>query len=94
MHERLMQLRDKVAGRHRIILGSSSAGMDVPLKIDEDMFFEGKFDTESLMIVLTKRVLEPVGYDYSRIRICYTSRKPIQVQQIDVAETDDVGQES
>lgn len=94
MHERLMRLRDKVAGRQRIILGSSAAGMDVPLKIDEDLFFEGKFDTESLMIVLTKRVLEPVGYDYSRIRIRYTSRKPMQEQQIDMVENADAEQES
>lgn len=94
MHERLLQLRDKVAGRQRIILGSSAAGMDVPLKIDEDMYFEGKFDTEALLIMLTKRVLEPVGYDYTRIRIRYTSRKPMQERQIDMAETDEVEQES
>lgn len=36
MHERLMQLSGKVAGRQRIILGKSAEEMDVPLKIDED----------------------------------------------------------
>lgn len=94
MHERLMQLRDKVAGKQRIILGSSATGMDVPLKIDEDMYFEGKFDTEALLIMLTKKVLEPVGYDYTRIKIRYTSRKPMQERQIDMAENDEVEQES
>ena len=74
MHERLMQLRDKAVGRQRIILGSSVAGMDVPLKIDEGLYFEGKFDTEALLIMLTKKVLEPVGYDYSRIIIQYKDR--------------------
>lgn len=65
MHERLMQLRDKAAGRQRIILGSSAERMDVPLKIDEGLYFEGKFDTEALLTMSTKKVLEPVGYDYN-----------------------------
>ena len=94
MHERLMQLRDKAAGRQRIILGSSVAGMDVPLKIDEGLYFEGKFDTEALLIMLTKKVLEPVGYDYSQIVIQYTSRKSVQEQQIEMVENDDVEQAS
>ncbi len=66
-HEDLMKIRDKVAGRDRIILGSDAEQMDVPLQIDEKLFFEGKFDTESLLRVLCNRVLDVVGYDYRGI---------------------------
>ena len=76
MHERLMQLSGKVAGRQRIIIGKSAEEMDVPLKIDEGMYFEGKFDTEALLTMMTKKVLEPIGYDYSQIIIQYADRVP------------------
>ena len=61
----------KVAGRQRIILGKSAEEMNVPLKIDEEIYFEGKFDTEALLTMMIKKVLEPVGYDYSQIIIQY-----------------------
>ena len=66
---RLMAIRGKVMGRQRVILGASPEGMDAPLEIGQDLFMEGKFDTGSLLYVLTKRVLEPAGYDYGRISI-------------------------
>ena len=50
--------------------------MDVPLKIDEGLYFEGKFDTEALLTMMEKKVLEPVGYDFSGIVIRYTEKKP------------------
>jgi len=51
--------------------------MDVPLKVDDDIYFEGKFDTESLLKVLTERVLRPAGYDYRFITITATDpRQP------------------
>lgn len=71
MHERLMQLSGKVAGRQRIILGHTPEGMDVPLQIDEQLYFEAKFDTETLIKILTEKVLKVVGYDYSQIKISY-----------------------
>ncbi len=49
MHERLMQLRGKVFGRQRTILGKDPEGMDVPIQIDKDLYFEAKFDTEALL---------------------------------------------
>ncbi len=48
--------------------------MDVPLKIDEGLYFEGKFDTEALLTIMIKKVLKPIGYDYSQIIIQYTNR--------------------
>ena len=76
-HERLMQLSGKVAGRQRILLGKSAEEMDVPIKIDEELYFEAKFDTEALLTMMTKKVLEPIGYDYSQIIIQYTNRVPM-----------------
>ena len=38
---------EKVAGRWRTILGSSPEEMDVPLKVDEELYFEEEFDTRS-----------------------------------------------
>ena len=83
MHERLMQLSGKVAGRQRIILGKSAEELDVPIKIDEGLYFEAKFDTEALLTMMTKKVLEPIGYDYSQIVIQYTNRGPMMLETIE-----------
>ena len=77
MHGRLLEMSGKVFGRDRVILGGDAGQMDVPLKIDDDLYMEGKFDTESLLYVLTERVLRPAGYDYSGIRIEYSERQPV-----------------
>lgn len=77
MHESLMQLRGKVAGRQRVILGKYEEQMDVPIKIDEELYFEGKFDIEVLLTMMTKKVLEPIGFDYSHIIIQYAERVPV-----------------
>ena len=79
MHERLMDLREKVHGRDRVILGATPV-MDVPIKIDEDLYFESKYDTETLIHVLTERLLRPIGYDFSGIDIQYLT--PDQVQNL------------
>ena len=67
--ERLMDIRGKVMGRQRTILANSPKGMDAPLEIGPELFMEGKFDTESLLYALTKRVLDPVAYHYGGISI-------------------------
>lgn len=66
MHESLMQLRGKITGRQRVILGQFAEEMDVPIRIDEDLYFEGKFDTGVLLTMMAKKVLEPIGYDITR----------------------------
>ena len=68
-HEKLLSLRNRIWGRNRVILSDKNIGMDIPLKIDDDLYFEAKFDTQSLLKVLKNRVLDVVGYDYSKIRI-------------------------
>ena len=43
--------------------------MDAPIKVCDGLFFETKYDTETLLNVLMTRVLDVVGYDYSSIKI-------------------------
>lgn len=70
-HEKLMAARNRVFGRQRTILADSENGMQVPLKISDGLYFEAKFDTETLLTVLRDRVLRYAGYDYSRVEIRY-----------------------
>ena len=77
--------------------------MDAPLKIDEELYFETKFDTEALISMMMKKVLEYVGYDYSGIVIQYTAREPLIIgshlitqheDMEELSETDNIGQDS
>ena len=79
IHERFMEMCGKVAGRWRTILGSSPEEMDVPIKVDEELYFEGKFDTEAMLNMLEKKVLEPAGVDYSSIKI--EERSPVIMKE-------------
>lgn len=69
MAAKLEDLSGKVFGRDRIILGKTEEGMDAPLKIHDHIYLEAKFDTESLLKVITNRIFDPIGYDYSGIRL-------------------------
>lgn len=66
-HDRMMQLRERVPGRLRSLLSKSPEGMSVPLMIDENLYLEGKLDTEYLIKTVRDQILDPVGYDYDRI---------------------------
>lgn len=70
-HETLMRLCGLINGNFRAILSSTPEKMDVPLQIDEGLFLESKFDTEALLNVLTKKILDVVGYDYRDITVEY-----------------------
>ena len=83
IHERFMEICGKVAGRWRTILGSSPEEMDVPIKVDEELYFEGKFDTEAMLNMLEKKVLEPAGVDYSSIKIRYMAKVQEAAKNID-----------
>ena len=83
IHERFMEMCGKVAGHWRTILGSSPEEMDVPLKVDEELYFEGKFDTEAMLNMLEKKVLEPAGVDYSSIKIRYMAKVQEAAKNID-----------
>jgi len=68
-HERLMYLRNKVAGKVRKFLSDIPNGMSSPLKIDEDMYGETHYGSETLMHILVNHILAPAHFDYSNISI-------------------------
>lgn len=68
-HMALINLRGKVSGRERVLLSNNDKNMRSPLKIDRGLYMETHYDTETLLRILTTRILDPVEYDYSRISI-------------------------
>ena len=64
-----MSMRGWIMGRQRTFLAANPDGMDVPLEIRPGLFMEGKFDTEALLYTLTKRIFDPVGYNYRGISV-------------------------
>ena len=59
----MLSLRGRIFGKSLIILADSPERMDSPIHFGEELFFESKFDTESLLHMLVDRVLQPCGYD-------------------------------
>jgi hypothetical protein len=68
-HENLLYLRDKVSGKIRVFLSASPVGMTYPVKIDEDMYGETHYGSETLMHIMCKRILDPARFDYSHIYV-------------------------
>jgi len=65
----LMNLRGRILGSRRILLANSGEGMHSPIKIDENLYVETNYDTETNIRILTQRILDVIGYDYSAISI-------------------------
>lgn len=74
-HQKLMFLRSRVNGNFRAILSSGPERLDVPLKIDEDLYLESKFDTGALLHVLKEKILKVVDYDCQGVTIKYRPRQ-------------------
>ncbi|MCL2055554.1 MAG: hypothetical protein FWG90_14140 [Oscillospiraceae bacterium] len=68
-HVELMNLRGKIAGRERVILAKTDKGMRSPLVVDENLYLETHYDTETLLRTLMTRVLDVVRYNYNDIII-------------------------
>ncbi len=51
------------------MLGSETGKMRSPVKIKEALFVETHYDAETLLRILTTRILDEVDYDYSNIQI-------------------------
>ncbi len=68
-HEQLEYLCGKAYGKQRVLLDEKPDRLQVPLQVGEKIYLEAKFDTESLLRVLTERILYAVGYDYGDIQI-------------------------
>jgi len=75
-HVELMNLRGKIAGRERVILSKTDDKMRSPLKIDENLYLETHYDTETLLRTTITRILDVVRYNYHDI-IITTLRKNI-----------------
>lgn len=86
-HERLMELRGNIAGRQRTILADSPEGMHRPLRIDQGLYMESYFDTESLLYVLTDRILDAACRDCGDIRIRY---RPEQKRSLPMMPADGI----
>ena len=66
INERFMEMCGKVAGRWRTILGSSPKEMDVPIKVDEELYFEGKTRGN---VLLRKRQYEIAAEESESLKI-------------------------
>nr|WP_325204472.1 hypothetical protein [uncultured Oscillibacter sp.] len=69
MHDSLMELRNRVYGNSRIILGDSSEEMKSPITICPEIYFEAHYDVESLLRITLTRILSVIGYDFSGIKV-------------------------
>ena len=67
--DRLMNLRGKIAGRERVFISSKPDTMTRPYKICEGMYGETHYGSQTLMHILTERILTPINFDYSNIKI-------------------------
>lgn len=68
MKEKLYNLRDKLLGRKRIRLSKSPDEMRKPLKLEENLYIETHYDTETLMNLLLQ-ILNDISYNYNNIKI-------------------------
>jgi len=68
-HKALMELRNKILGRERILLSDEPGRMYRPFQIDKRLYVETHYDTESLLRILLHRILDEVGFDYSEISV-------------------------
>ena len=68
-HKLLMELRGRISGQQRQFISASPDKMSSPLEISEGLYAEVHYGSETLMHILTIRVLKPLGYDYSNIKI-------------------------
>jgi hypothetical protein len=78
-HEMLMYLRNKTGGRERWFLSDKPDEMTRPLKIDEDLYGETHYGSSTLIHILTKRILEPAGFDCRSINIVLKATEGIKI---------------
>ena len=68
-HKLLMSLRGRIAGQQRVFISASPDKMSCPLEICEGLYAEVHYGSQTLMHILTERVLKPLNYDFSNIKI-------------------------
>lgn len=83
---RMYEMAGSFSGKKRIILDRTPEKMDVPIYIAPDLYFEGKFDTQSLIYML-KQIMDQCGYDHSGITLTVRDPKFEFTQELARAET-------
>ncbi len=68
MKEKLYNLSDKLLGRKRTRLSESPEEMRKPLKLDDNLYIETHYDTETLMNLLLQ-ILNDISYNYKDIKV-------------------------
>ena len=68
-HKLFMELSGRILGQQRLFISASPDKMSNPLKISEGLYADVLYGSQTLMHILTIQVLEPLGYDYSKIKI-------------------------
>lgn len=71
---KLFALSNSISGRKRKLLAKSDADMRSPLKLCDNLYIESHYDTETLLNVLTNRILSAIQYDYSGIHVSIRNR--------------------
>ncbi len=69
----LYSLCGKISGKKRMLLDMTANGMRSPMKISDNLYLETHYDTETLIKILTNKLLNPIGYDYEAIKIAVKS---------------------
>ncbi|MBQ9112917.1 MAG: hypothetical protein IJY08_04975 [Clostridia bacterium] len=65
----LNRLCGKIGGKTRVILARSPENMRSPMQLGKNLFMETHYDTETLINIMIKKILLPIGYDYSNITV-------------------------
>lgn len=83
-HKWMLGLRGRVFGNFRPLLAETPEWMGAPLKIDEGLYWESKFDTEAMLRNLTDKLLSKVGYDYQGVVVRYLDPqlRPTVVEEV------------
>ncbi|MDR1209251.1 MAG: hypothetical protein LBK41_02895 [Clostridiales bacterium] len=68
-HEDLMYLRNKVSGKVRLFISDKPDGMRRPMKVDEEIYVEMQYGTETMFHIMVGCILKYVRYDLSDIKI-------------------------
>ncbi|MDR1565059.1 MAG: hypothetical protein LBS74_08895 [Oscillospiraceae bacterium] len=68
-HDQLMYLRNKVAGRDRLLLSDSPDGLRNPVKIDDDLYAASGYGSSTMMHILCNRILTPARFNFSGISV-------------------------
>ena len=71
---KLVALSNSISGRKRKLLAESDTEMRSPLKLCDNLYMESHYDTETLLNVLTNRILDAIQYDYRNIQISIRNR--------------------